>query len=81
MQKWFTWQGSHRPGEGLELDLGPGKLVEILKKNAFCPGIVLEFCKIILETRISLWKYKIQQARSDLWDALKQTVWKSQETE
>ena len=71
MQKWFTWQGSHKPGEGLELDLGPEKLVEFKKKNAFCPGIFLEFCKIILEIWISLWKYKIQQARSDLWDALK----------
>ena len=40
-------QGSHRPGKVLEFDLGPGKLE--FEKSAFCPGIVLEFCKIILE--------------------------------
>ena len=28
--------------------LGPGKLLEF-EKSAFCPGIVLKFCKIILE--------------------------------
>ena len=28
--------------------LGPGKLLEF-ERSAFCPGIVLEFCKIILE--------------------------------
>ena len=31
-----------------KFDLGPGKLLEF-EKSAFCPGIVLEFCKIILE--------------------------------
>ena len=31
-----------------KFDLGPGKLLE-LETNAFCPGIVLEFRKIILE--------------------------------
>ena len=40
-------QGSHRPGKVLEFDLGPGKLE--LEKSAFCPGIVLVFCKFILE--------------------------------
>ena len=28
--------------------LGPGKLLKF-EKSAFCPGTVLEFCKIILE--------------------------------
>ena len=32
--------GSHRCGK---------KLALVLEKSAFCPGIVLEFCKIILE--------------------------------
>ena len=41
-------QGSHRPGKVLEFDLGPGKLLEF-QKSAICPGIVLEFCKIVLE--------------------------------
>ena len=41
-------QGSHRPGKVLEFDLGPGKLLKF-EKSAFCPGIVLEFCKIILK--------------------------------
>ena len=41
-------QGSHRSGKVLEFDLGPGKLLEF-GKSAFCPGIVLELCKIILE--------------------------------
>ena len=49
---WFVFQnykqGSHRPGKVLEFDLGPGKLLEFLK-TAICPGIVLEFCKILLE--------------------------------
>ena len=31
-----------------KIDLGHGKLLEF-GKSAFCPGIVLEFCKIILE--------------------------------
>ena len=47
-------QGSHRPGK---IDLGPEKLLEF-GKSAFCPGIVLEFCKIILENmNKSLKKY------------------------
>ena len=41
-------QGSHRPGKVLEFDLGPGKLLEF-QNSAICPGIVLEFCKIVLE--------------------------------
>ena len=61
-------QGSHRPGKVLEFDLGPGKLLES-EKSAFCPGIVLEFCKIILENMnwslINI-KYRVL---SDLWDA------------
>ena len=36
-----TWK---TPG----FDLGPGKLLEF-EKRVFCPGIVLEFCKITLE--------------------------------
>ena len=44
----YLVRGSHRPGKVLELDLGPGKLLEF-EKSAFCPGIVMEFCKIILE--------------------------------
>ena len=40
-------QGLHRPGK--VIDLGPGKLLEF-EKSTFCPGSVLEFCKIILET-------------------------------
>ena len=36
-------------GKVLEFDLGPGKLLEF-EQSAFCPGIVLEFCKIILES-------------------------------
>ena len=43
-----NFQGSHRPGKVLEFVLGPGKLMEF-ENSAFCPGIVLEFCKIILE--------------------------------
>ena len=40
---------SYRVRTDLEkFDLGPGKLLEF-QKSAFCPGIVLEFCKIILE--------------------------------
>ena len=51
-------QGSHRPGK---IDPGPGKLQEF-EKSAFCPGIVLEFCKIILENmNSSLKNIKIQQ--------------------
>ena len=42
-------QGSHRPGKVLEIDLGPGKLLEF-ENSAICPGIVLEFCKIAIET-------------------------------
>ena len=38
-------QSSYRPGK---FYLGPGNLLEF-EKSAFCPGIVLEFCKIILE--------------------------------
>ena len=44
MQKWFTWQGSHRPREGLELDLGPGKLVEFLKKMPF---VLESYCNFV----------------------------------
>ena len=64
-----SYQGSHRPGKVLEFELGPGKLLEF-EKSAFCPGIVLEFCKIILENiyKLVLEKYKIQQVLSDLWD-------------
>ena len=40
-------QGSHRPRK-LEFDLGTGKLLEF-EKRVFCPGIVLELCKITLE--------------------------------
>ena len=32
----------------LEFDCGPGKLLEF-ENSVFCPGIVLEFCKIVLE--------------------------------
>ena len=39
--------GSHRPGKVLEFDLGPGKLE--FEHISFCPGIVLEFCKINFE--------------------------------
>ena len=44
-----------------------------LKKSAFCPGIVLEFCKIILENMNQSLKNikKIQLVLSDLWDAQK----------
>ena len=42
------YQGSHRPGKVLEFDHGPGKLLEF-EKNAFCPGIVLELCKLSLK--------------------------------
>ena len=35
--------------------LGPGKLLEF-EKSAFCPGIVREFCKIILENMSSALK-------------------------
>ena len=45
---WVFMQGSHRPGKVLEFDLGSKKILEF-EKSAFCPGIVLEFCKIILE--------------------------------
>ena len=41
-------QGSHRPGKVLEFDVGPGKLQKF-EKSIYCPGIVLEFCKTILE--------------------------------
>ena len=44
----FILQGLHRPGKDLEFDLGPGKLLEF-QNSAICPGIVLEFCKIVLE--------------------------------
>ena len=47
-------------------------LALVLEKSAFCPGIVLEFCKIILENmNKSLKNIKIQPVLSDLWDALK----------
>ena len=42
-------QGSHRPGKVLEIYLGPGNLLEF-ENSAICPGIVLEFCKIAIET-------------------------------
>ena len=41
-------QGSHRPGKILEFDIGLGKLIEFVE-SAICPGIVLEFCRILLE--------------------------------
>ena len=41
-------QGSNRPGKVLEFDLVLDNSWN-LKKCAFCPGIVLEFCKTILE--------------------------------
>ena len=46
-------------------------LALVLEKSAFCPGIVLEFCKIILENMNSSLKNKKIQLESDLWDALK----------
>ena len=42
-------QGSHRPGKVLEIELGPGIVLEF-GNSAICPGIVLEFCKIAIET-------------------------------
>ena len=45
----YKGQSSHRPGKVLEIDLGPGKLLEF-ENSAICPGIVLEFCKIAIET-------------------------------
>ena len=61
-------QKSHRPEK---FYLGPGKLLDF-EKSAFCPGIVLEFCKIILENmNLSLKNIKIHLVLSDLWDAKK----------
>ena len=45
----FIDQSLHRPAKVLDSDLGPGKLLEF-EKNAIYPGIVLEFCKIAIET-------------------------------
>ena len=42
-------QGLHRPEKALEIDRGPGKLLEFENSTIF-PGIVLEFCKIAIET-------------------------------
>ena len=68
-------QNSHRPGKILPWSW---KTPRIWKKGASCPGIVLEFCKIILENmNKSLKNIKIHLVLSDLWDAQK-TVWKSQ---
>ena len=63
----WRMQGLDRPGKILELDLGPGKLLEF-ENSAFCPGNVLEFCKIALETEIILENIKIHQFFSILLD-------------
>ena len=57
-------------------------LALVLEKSAFCPGIVLEFCKIILENmNLSLKNIKIQLVLSDLWDALKKLCENRKKTE
>ena len=65
--------------KSLNLTSWSWKLLEF-EKSAFCPGIVLEVCKIILENMNVLEKFVIQLVLSDLWDVQK-TVWKSQKTE
>ena len=45
----MKFEGSHRPGKVIEIDLGPEKLLE-LENSAICPGIVLEFCSMAIET-------------------------------
>ena len=61
-------QGSHRPGKILPWSWKtPG-----IRNRCLCPGIVLEFYKIILENmNKSLKNIKIQLVLSDLWDAQK----------
>ena len=53
MQKCFTWQGSQSPEKGLELDLGPEKLVEYSKMH-FVLESSWDFVKSSLKILISL---------------------------
>ena len=52
MQKRFTWQDSHRPGEGIELDLGPWKLVDLRKEVPFVLEFSWNFVKSFLKYEI-----------------------------